>query len=159
MKLRRQRAEPLGPALVGERVAAVLAGEREVEVEARAALVGEWAAHERGEHPLAHGDLLHRRLQHERAVGGVEGARVLDVDLVLRVHELVVRGERLQAELVAPEQHLEHDLARVGDGADRVDARELVDVAAQAVRRRRVALGEEELELRRRRSASGRASA
>ena len=58
---------------------------------------------------------------------------MLDVDLVLRVHELVVRGERLEAELVAPEQHPEDDLAWVGDGADRVDARELVDVAAQAV--------------------------
>ena len=33
------------------------------------------------------------------------------------------------------EQHLEHDLARIGDGADRVDAGELVDVAAQAVLR------------------------
>ena len=56
---RRQRAEPIRAALVGEGVVAVLVREREVHVEARAALVGERAAHERGEHPLAHGDLLH----------------------------------------------------------------------------------------------------
>ena len=116
-------------------------------VEAGPALVGKWAAHKGGEQALAHRDLLHRRLEHERAVGGVERLRVLDVDLVLGVHELVVRGERLQAEVVAPEQHLEHDPARIGDGADRVDAGELVDVAAEAVLRGRIALGEEELEL------------
>ncbi len=72
---------------------------------------------------------------------------MLDVDLVLRVHELVVRGERLQAEVVAPEQHPQHDLARVGDGPDGVDAGELVDVAPKPVRGLGVALGEEELEL------------
>ena len=148
-ELRRQRAEPIGATLIGEGVVAIRTVQRKVDVEPRAALVGEGASHERGEHPLADGDLLHRGLQHERAIGGIESARVLDVDLVLRVHELVVRGKRLQAELVTPEQHLEDDLARVGDGADGVDARELVDVAAQAVRRRRVALGKEELELRR----------
>ena len=59
----------------------------------------------------------------------------------------MVGGERLQAEVVAPEQHPEHDLAWIGDRADRVDAGELVDVAAQPVRGLRVALGEEELEL------------
>ena len=117
-------------------------------MKARAALVGERPSHERGQETLAHGDLLHGGAQHERAVGGVEGLRVLDVDLVLRVHELVVRGERLQPELVAPEQHPQHDLARIGDGPDRVDAGELVDVTAQAALCRRVALEEEELELR-----------
>ena len=117
-------------------------------MEAGSALVGKWAAHEGREQALANGDLLHRCLEHERAVGRVERLRVLDVDLVLGVHELVVRGERLQPEVVAPEQHLEHDLARIRDGPDRVDAGELVDVAAKAVLRRGVALGEEELELR-----------
>ena len=153
-ELRRQRAEPVRPALVGEGVVAVLTVQREVNVEARAALVGERPPHEGREQPFPHGDLLHGGLQHEGSVGGVEGAGVLDVDLVLRVHELVVGGERLQAELVAPEQHPEDDLARVGDGTDGVDARELVDVAAQPVRRVGVALGQEELELRARRSGS-----
>ena len=72
---------------------------------------------------------------------------MLDVDLVLRVHELVVRRERLQSEVIAPEQHPQDDLARIGDSADGVHPRELVDVPAEAVRGFRVALGEEELEL------------
>ena len=75
------------------------------------------------------------------------GGRVLEVDLVLRVHELVVGGERLQPELVAPEEHPCRELARIGDGPDGVDARELVDVAAQAAVGRRVALADEVLEL------------
>ena len=45
--------------------------------------------------PSERGHLLHGGLEHERAVGGVDRGRVLDVDLVLRVHELVVGGEGL----------------------------------------------------------------
>ena len=63
--------------------------------------------------PSRAGELLDRGLQEERAVGGVEGAGVLDVDLVLRVHELVVRGEHAQAERLAGVEHLEHDPPRV----------------------------------------------
>ena len=59
----------------------------------------------------------------------------------------MIRRERLQAELVAPEEHLQDDLARIGDGPDGVHARELVDVASQPVRGLGIALGEEELEL------------
>jgi Fe2+ or Zn2+ uptake regulation protein len=72
---------------------------------------------------------------------------VLEVDLVLRVHELVVAGERLEAELVA--QSSVFRLICAGRRrADGVHARELVDVAAEAVRRVGVALHEEPLELR-----------
>ncbi len=154
---RRAGSSPSGPPSSANALRAVLAVEREMHVEAGAALVGKWAAHEGREQPLARGDLLHRGLEHERAVGGVERLRVLDVDLVLRVHELVVRGERLQAEVVAPEQHLEHDPARIGDGADRVDAGELVDVAAQAVRPPPGRARRGRTRARARRSASGRA--
>jgi hypothetical protein len=143
----RERAEPVWPCLVGERVLAVAVVQREVEMEARAPLVRERPAHERRHEPLPRRDVLHRGLQHERPVGGVERARVLHVDLVLRAHVLVAGGERLQAELVAPEEHPQHDVPRVGDGAHGVDARELVDVAAEPARSSRVALEEEELEL------------
>ena len=146
-ELRGERAQPVRAAVVAERVVPVLRRERQVHVEARPALVGERPAHERREQPLAGGDLLHGRLQHEGPVCGVDRGRVLHVDLVLRVHELVVGGEGVEPELVAPEQHPQHDLPRVGDRADRVDARELVDVAAQAAVRLRVTLDEEELEL------------
>ena len=147
-ELRSQRAQPVGAALVAEGVVPVVRGEGQVHVEARAALVGERPAHERRDETLAGRDLLHGGLQHEGPVCGVDGGRVLHVDLVLRVHELVVRGERVEPELVAPEQHPQHDLPRVGHRADRVDARQLVDVAAQAAVGIRVALDEEELELR-----------
>ena len=132
MKLAASGLRPSGPPSSANALRPSCAVQREVQVEARAALVGERAPHEGREQALAHGDLLHGGLQHERTVGCVERVGVLHVDLVLRVHELVVGGERLQAELVAPEQHPQHDLARVGDGADGVDARELVDVAPQA---------------------------
>ncbi len=118
-----------------------------MQVEARAALVGERPAHEGREEPLPRRDLLHGGLEHERAVGCVERGGVLHVDLVLRVHELVVRRERLEPELVAPEEHAEDDLAWIGDGADGVDPRELVDVTAEAALVVPVALRQEELEL------------
>ena len=142
-----QRAEAVRLAPLVEGVGAVGPAERQVDVEAGAALVVERPGHEGGEQAFARRHLLHRRLQQEGAVGGVDRRRVLDVDLVLRVHELVVGGERLEAELVAGVQHLEHDPARIRDEPDRVDARELVDVAAQAAGRRGVALEQEELEL------------
>ena len=144
---RREPAETVRAVLVGERVLRRAVSEREMEVEPGAALVAERPSHERREQTLADGDLLHRRLEHERAVGGAESVRVLDVDLVLRVHELVVRGERLEAELVAPEEHLQHDVARIRDRADGVDPRELVHVPADAARCLLVSLDEEELEL------------
>ena len=119
-----------------------------MEMEAGAALVGERPSHERRDQALHRRDLLHRRLEHEGPVGGVERRGVLHVDLVLRVHELVVPGVRLQPELVRPEQHLQVDLARVGDRAHGVDARELVDVAPDPAGRGRIALAQEPLELR-----------
>ena len=147
MKLRGKRAEPVRPALVRERVVAGSLLEGDVEVEAGAALIAERPAHEGGEEPLAGGDLLDGGLEHERPVGGVERARVLHVDLVLGVHELVVGREGLEPELVAPKQHPEHHLAGVGHRAHGVDARELVDVAPKPPVLGALALGEEELEL------------
>ena len=59
----------------------------------------------------------------------------------------MVSGVRLEAELVGPEEHLQVHLTGVRDRADGVDARELVDVALETARDRRVALAEEPLEL------------
>ena len=135
-------------AVGGERVATLGVREGQVDVEPGAALVGERPPHERREEPLRRSDLLDRRLEHEGAVGRVERGRVLEVDLVLRVHELVVPRERLEAELVRPQERPQIDLQRVGDRTHGVDAGELVDVAAEPVRRGGIALAQEPFELR-----------
>src|SRR4029453_9742472 len=59
-----ERAEPVRPALVRERVVAGSLLERDVEMEAGAALIAERPAHEGGEEPLASGDLLDGGLEH-----------------------------------------------------------------------------------------------
>ena len=60
-----------------ERVLPVGVRDRQVDVEARSALVGERAAHERRQQPLDHSDLLDGRLEHERPVGRVERGECL----------------------------------------------------------------------------------
>ncbi len=104
-ELRGERAQALSAGCVAERVVPVLRSERQVDVEAGPALVGKRPAHEGRDEALTGGDLLHGCLQHEGTVCGVDRGGVLDVDLVLRVHELVVRGVGVEPELVAPEQH------------------------------------------------------
>ena len=119
-----------------------------MEVEPRAALVVEGPAHEGGAHLLQHRHLLDRRLEAEGPVGRVQGGTVAEVDLVLRVHELVVRGVGTQAHPGAGVEHPARDAARVALGADGVDPRQRVDVADGAFRRAVVRFEQEELELR-----------
>ena len=84
------RRQPVGCVRVAEHVAPGFVVERDVHVEARAALVVERLGHERGQQVAVPGDLLHRGLQPERAVGRVEQVRVPEVDLELAGRELVV---------------------------------------------------------------------
>ena len=87
-------------------------------------------------------------LEPESAVGSVERARVAQVDLVLRVHELVVHREYIEPDRCELLGHAADQPIGVGQRADRIDHAQVVHVTAYAVRRGGIADDEEELELR-----------
>jgi hypothetical protein len=90
-------------------------------VEAAAALIVEWLAHEGREEALTGGDVLDRRLEDEGAVGREHGVGVPEVDLVLRRAELVIASESSDVELVAHAQRVQEVAVRVDHRAGRVD--------------------------------------
>src|SRR6266487_5653041 len=92
-----RRRETILPVRVAEDVGPAVVAERDMHVKARAALVVERLGHEGGEQVAAAGDLLHGRLEPERAVGGVGQLRVAEVDLELARRELVVGRRHLEA--------------------------------------------------------------
>ncbi len=112
-----------------------------------AALIVERLAHEGRVQAVLSGHVLDCRLEPEGAVGGIERPGVAQVDLVLRVHELVVDGEDVQADRRQLLGHAAHEPVGVGQRADRIDHAQVVDVTAHAVRGGGVADDEEELEL------------
>ena len=132
---------------VGERVGAVGAAQREVEVEARARVAVERLAHERRQQALPRRQVLDGGLEAERAVGGVEGVRVREVDLPLAHAVLVRRTRHAEAGVVEREQHAIEHAARIGVVAHRVDVRRVLHVARPAARRGLAALEQVELEL------------
>ena len=76
------------------------------------------------EQAVPRGGLLDHRLEHEVAVGGVEGLAVREVDLVLAAAVLVRAADGQQAEVARVRVDLAEHAARVGQPADGVDARE-----------------------------------
>ena len=114
-------------------------------VKTRAALIVERLGHEGGEQAAAAGDLLHGRLEPERAVGGVGQLRVAEVDLELARRELVVGRRHLQAGVAQLPEHVQQQALRVALAADHVDVAQLVGVPLPAPVG--VPLAEEELQL------------
>jgi hypothetical protein len=97
-------------------------------MEARAALVVERLGHERRKQvPLA-GDLLHGRLQPERAVGRVGHLGVPEIDLELPRRELMVGRGDPQSDVAQQPQHPQQYPLRVALAADDVDVAQVVGV-------------------------------
>ena len=76
------------------------AGERLVDVHARAVLAVDRLGHERRVHPVTGGDRLDHQPERDQVVGGRERVGVAEVDLVLADRDLVVGGLELEAHLL-----------------------------------------------------------
>jgi hypothetical protein len=103
-----------------------------VNVEPGTALVVEGLGHERGQQPAVPGHLLHRRLEPERAVGGVGELRVTEVDLELAGRELVVGRGHAQPGVPELAQHVQEQALGVALPADHVHVARVVRVPLPA---------------------------
>ena len=101
-------------------------------MKAGAALVVERLGHEGGQQTVQPGDLLHRGLQPEGPVRGVQRSGVVQVDLELAAAELVVGRGHLQAGVPQQPQRLEQATLRIALGAHCVDVAGGVRVALPA---------------------------
>ena len=133
--------------VVEQRGLAVRGPHREVQVVARPALVVERLGHERRQPALVQRQLLDRRLEPVRPVGGAERVAVPQVDLELARGELVVGRHHLDA--VGPQlpQRREQHVLRVALEAGHVDVAGALAVPAPARGRLLVLLEEVELQL------------
>src|SRR5262245_47057851 len=115
-------------------------------VKSGTALVVERLGHERGEQVLLPRDLLHSRLQPERAVRGVGHARMPEVDLELTGRELVVGGGDLQTSVSQLPEHAQEQSAGITLAPHNVDVPQVVRVPSPAAVG--VSFADEELQLR-----------
>jgi hypothetical protein len=113
--------QAVGARRVVEGVVAVGVVAGQVEVEAGAARVAEGLGHEGGEVALLAGQFFDGGLEAEGAVGGVEGAGMGQVDLVLAAVELVVSGDDTQPQIAQCAQSAQQVVVGVGAQARGVD--------------------------------------
>src|SRR5205823_10143365 len=129
---------------IGKRVL-VPAGERNVQVVAGSLGVVERLGHEVGLESLDRGQLTHRLLEHERAVGGLDRGAVVKIDLELSRREFVMGGGDAEPELIQRPVYASEGPGRVGLAPRRVGQTGARTVAPE---RLTVAAQEVELELR-----------
>ena len=139
----RDRGEPVGVAGIIEDTSAGPVDQDLVRVHPRPRGIDQWLGHERGLHAALAGQLLDRRFERRKRIGGYEGRQKRQVELELATRHLVVTGLDPDPERFQGGHDLQLDLARAPPAS--------LEVAARIVGQRpdSVARGEEEeLDLR-----------
>ena len=103
-------------------VHAIHVGNREVQVETTATLVGPRLANKRCVLPGASDDLFDCGLEHEGSVGCVKCFAVPKINLILRRAELVIAGKYSDVELVEHAQQMQEGSLRVNQCARGIHA-------------------------------------